>query len=60
VTPQQHIEEAERSLTQAISSRVEGLHNVKMAMLLTACAHALIALAVENGVPHAPTVAEGS
>jgi hypothetical protein len=59
VTPQQHIDEAERLLNDATSDRINGKLDRSNATLLMAAVHALIALAVENGVPHAVAPAVG-
>lgn len=58
MTPAEHIAEAERLLKRADHQSVAGLPNVQGHLLRLAQVHALIALAVESGVPHdaAPAV----
>jgi hypothetical protein len=55
VTPQQHIDEAERIVGLVTDRQVTELPDVYGGLLLLAAVHALIALAVEGGVPHQAT-----
>lgn len=53
MTPAEHIAEAERLITLVQNDGNSGPLDSPTEDLLLAVAHALIALAVENGAPHA-------
>lgn len=52
MTPEQHLNTAENLLTVAGSANREQAGPWVMANLVAACCHALIANAIEMGVPH--------
>ena len=52
MTPEQHLNTAENLLTAATSARVEQATPWIMNSLMAAIGHALIAHAIEMGVPH--------
>lgn len=60
MTPQEHIDAAEASLNDVRQYNGSWTEREELVNLLTAIAHALIAAAVEGGVPHAPTTASTS
>lgn len=60
MTPEQHIAAAEDALAAADEHAEDGLPELLQAALLKAIAHALIATAVEGGVPHATVPPAGS
>lgn len=55
MTPADHITAAEQALTDAHDSQVEGFVEGTTNALLNGILHALIAIAVESGVPHQTT-----
>lgn len=57
MTPEQHIAAAEVALVRSDEYRDEGEPFEAKLEVLTAIAHALIATAVEGGVPHATVAA---
>ena len=60
MTPQQHIDKAEGLVAKAQLNIDDGLAVEDNGELLLAIAHALIAVAVENGVPHSTPAPEGA
>lgn len=52
MTPAEHITAAEQAVTDAHDSQVEGFVEGTTNALLNGILHALIAIAVESGVPH--------
>lgn len=60
MTPAEHIAAAEQILTEVQDTGDDWLSNEVTAELLVAVAHALIAIAVESGVPHQTQTPAGS
>lgn len=60
MTPAEHITAAEQALTAADNWREVWTEGERTAITLTAVGHALIALAVELGAPHAAAPSGGT
>lgn len=52
MTPEEHIAAAEQSITVAQTWKDTGLEDIARTELLGGLLHAVIAIAVESGVPH--------
>lgn len=59
MTPGEHIKRAEQLLAKAEDHQRSGMQFLTTSTVATAIAHALIALAVEGGVPHSTPVVQG-
>lgn len=60
MTPEEHITQAEEHLALAGDGYLEQRPDQAVSQALLAIGHALVAAAVELGVPHAPAQQEGS
>lgn len=52
MTPQEHLDTAERYLARAEPENLEPMMGFRYSMALIALTHAVMAIAIETGVPH--------